>query len=215
MTADELFREGKLGEAIEAVTAEVKANPSSAERRTLMFELLCFAGDLDRAAKQLDVVSKQNADSEWAAQVYQNILAAERRRRQLFSDGVKPEFLLEPPDYVRLHLDAINGMRAGQQMEATQLLNRSADQRPVMAGEIDGQAVDEFRDCDDLFAPILELIILRDYIWLPLEQIRELEMSPPERPRDLNWAPVKLVLSDGSSRRGYLPALYLRIPRTG
>ena len=193
MTADELFRDGKLDEAIEAVTAQVKANPTSAERRTLLFELLCFAGELERAEKQLDVVARQDADSQWAVQIYQNILAAERLRRRLFRDGIKPEFLLDPPAYVQLHLDAVNRLREGQVAEAAELLSRSEQQRPVIAGEVDGQAVDEFRDCDDLFAPILELIILRDYIWLPLEQVRELELSEPERPRDLIWAPVRIL----------------------
>ncbi|MHB8971790.1 MAG: type VI secretion system accessory protein TagJ [Pirellulaceae bacterium] len=208
MTANELFQAGKLDEAIQAVTAEIKAKPAATERRTLLFELLCFAGQFDRAEKQLDVIAKQDADAEWAVQVYQNILAAERDRRRLFSDGLRPEFLLNPPAYVQLHLDAVNRLRDGQVAEAAELLNRSEQQRPVMAGEIDGQAVDEFRDCDDLFAPILELIILRDYIWLPLEQIRELEIEAPERPRDLIWAPARILLTDDSQRRGYLPALY-------
>ncbi len=208
MTADSLFQEGKLGKAIEAVTAEVKANPTSAERRTLLFELLCFTGDLDRAAKQLDVIAKQNAESEWGTQVYQNILGAERHRRRLLSDGLRPEFLLDPPPYVQFHLDAVNCIRDGRLAEAGELLRRSEEQRPVVTGNVNGHAVDEFRDCDDLFGPVLELIILRDYIWLPIEQIRELEMSAPERARDLIWAPIRIGLVDGSQRRGYVPALY-------
>jgi type VI secretion system protein ImpE len=208
MTASELFQAGKLDEAIQAVTAEIKAKPAATERRTLLFELLCFAGQLDRADKQLDVIAKQDANAEWAVQVYQNILVAERARRRLLSEGLRPEFLLDPPAYVQFHLDAVNRLRDGRAAEAAELLNRSEQQRPVITGEIDGQAVDEFRDCDDLFAPILELVILRDYIWLPLEQIRELELSAPQRPRDLIWAPVRIVLTDGSQRRGYLPTLY-------
>jgi type VI secretion system protein ImpE len=140
--------------------------------------------------------------------VYQNILAAEKCRRRLFREGARPEFLLDPPDYVRLHLDAVSRLREGRLEEAAELLERSEELRPAMAGEIDGQAVEGFRDCDDLCAPILELVILRDYIWLPLEQVRELELSPPERPRDLLWAPVRIMLHDGSARNGYLPTLY-------
>ncbi|MHB8955540.1 MAG: type VI secretion system accessory protein TagJ [Pirellulaceae bacterium] len=208
MTANELFQTGKLDEAIEAVTDEIKAKPAATERRTLLFELLCFAGHLDRAEKQLDVIAKQDANAEWAVQVYQNILVAERARRRLFSDGLTPQFLRDPPAYVQLHLDAVNRQRDGRGADAAELLNRSEQQRPIISGEIDGQAVDEFRDCDDLFAPILELVILRDYIWLPLEHVREFELSAPERPRDLIWAPVRISLTDGSQRRGYLPTLY-------
>lgn len=208
MTASELFQAGKLSEAIQAATAEIKAAPAATDRRTLLFELLCFAGNLDRAEKQLDFIAQQDARSEWAVQVYQNILAAERSRRRLFSDGLRPGFLLDPPPYIQLHLDAVNRLREGREAEAAELLSRSEQIRPVIAGHVDGQTVDEFRDCDDLFATILELIILRDYIWLPLEQIRELAIAPPERPRDLIWVPVRLLLTDGAQRRGYLPALY-------
>ena len=208
MSAKQLFEAGDLSAAIATLTQEIKSNPGDAQRRTFFFELLCFAGELDRADKQLDVVAQQDVQSEWGVQVYRNILAAERNRRRLFSDGLKPEFLLDPPDYLHLHLDAINRLRENQPAEALELLERSEDARPVFAGELNGKPFEEFRDCDDVLAPVLELIILRDYIWLPFEQIRELEVSPPERPRDLIWAPARVALSDGTERRGYVPTLY-------
>jgi type VI secretion system protein ImpE len=59
-TAKELLDAGKLAGAIEAATAEVKANPTDVPRRTTLFELLCFAGDWDRAEKQIDVIGQQS-----------------------------------------------------------------------------------------------------------------------------------------------------------
>lgn len=208
MIAGELFQAGKIDEAIQAVTAEIKATPTATQSRTLLFELLCFAGNLDRAEKQLDIIGQQDAQADWAVQVYQNILAAERNRRRLFSDGLSPDFLLDPPAYISLHLEAVSRLREGRDADAAELLFRSQELRPVVAGQIDGQTVDEFRDCDDLFAPVLELIILRDYVWVPFEQIREFELSAPERPRDLIWAPVRLLLTNGVPQRGYVPVLY-------
>ena len=146
--------------------------------------------------------------SGWATQVYVNLLHAESLRSRLFSDGLKPEFLLDPPAYVGLHLQAINRLREKQAGQAKALLDESEDSRPTPRGESGGKHFDEFRDCDDVLAPILELFIIRDYVWLPLEQVRELEISRPERPRDLLWAPVRVVLTDGSQRRGYMPTLY-------
>lgn len=141
-------------------------------------------------------------------QVYRNILHAEGVRRRLYADGLKPEFLLDPPDYIRLHLEAINRLRENRPHDAQELLERSQEVRPLLKGTLDGHAFEEFRDCDDVLAPLLELIVLRHYVWLPLEQLRELEFAPPERPRDLLWAPVRLVLSDGTQHRGYVPTLY-------
>lgn len=208
MNVKQLFDAGDLPGAIDALTQEVKSAPSDAQRRTFLFELLCFAGELERAGRQLDVVGHLDAQAEPAAQVYRNILHAEQLRRRLYAEGLKPEFLLDPPDYVRLHLDAVNRLREDRPTAAMELLDASEESRAPRPGSIDGHAFDDFRDCDDVLAPFLELIILRDYIWLPFEQIRELEIAAPERPRDLLWAAARVVLSDGSQRRGYVPVLY-------
>ena len=64
------------------------------------------------------------------------------------------------------------------------------------------------RDADDVLAPILEVMVMRDYVWAPWSQVKELEVDPPKHPRDLLWTPARIVLTDGEERRGYLPALY-------
>ena len=68
-TAKELFDQGQLGAAIDAVTAEVKSNPTDLQRRTFLFELLCFAGQWDRAEKQIDVLAQQSLESAVSVQV--------------------------------------------------------------------------------------------------------------------------------------------------
>ncbi len=208
MGAKELFEQGDLEGAIQAVTLEVKAHPTEAPRRTFLFELLCFAGDFERANRQLDVIGHQDTLAEPAVQVYRNILHAEHLRRRLYSESLQPEFLLDPPAFVRLHLEAVGCLRAGRFAESKALLDQSASTWPPLRGRIDDQPFDEFRDCDDLMAPFLELIILRDYVWLPFAQIRELEFGVPERPRDLIWIPARVVLTTGAQHRGYVPVLY-------
>lgn len=208
MRAKQCFDSGDLAGAIAAATSDVKQHPTDNARRTFLFELLCFTGDLERAQKQLDAIGQLDSQSEWAVQVYSNILHAERARRRFFADGLKPEFLLDPPAYIAWHLEAANRLRDGRPDEAIELLNRSEESRPIIAGKVNGQPADEIRDCDDLLAPLVEVIVLRDYVWLPLEQIRELETSPPEWPRDLLWLPVRLTLVNGVQQPGYLPTLY-------
>ena len=68
-TARELFDAGKLREAIDAATAEVKASPTDTRRRTFLFELLCFAGEWDRAEKQIDVIGQQSVQAALAVTV--------------------------------------------------------------------------------------------------------------------------------------------------
>ena len=49
MNAAELYKAGQLAEAITAATDEVKRHPSEANPRGFLAELLCFAGDFERA----------------------------------------------------------------------------------------------------------------------------------------------------------------------
>ena len=61
MTAKQLFQAGKLNEAMKALAAEVRDNPTDPRRRTFLFELLCFAGEYDRAEKHLHVLAQGNS----------------------------------------------------------------------------------------------------------------------------------------------------------
>jgi type VI secretion system protein ImpE len=84
MNATELFRAGKLTEAIQALTEEVRQNPTDPRKRTFLFELLCFAGDFDRGEKHLDVLAQGGKNAELGALLYRAALHAERERRQFF-----------------------------------------------------------------------------------------------------------------------------------
>jgi type VI secretion system protein ImpE len=87
MRAAELFREGRLEEAIEALGAELRDQPADTRRRTFLFELLCFAGNFDRAEKQLDVLARAGPDAEAGTLLYRGALRAERTRQERFEDG--------------------------------------------------------------------------------------------------------------------------------
>lgn len=91
MTAKELFRAGHLTEAIQALGAELRENPTDAQRRTFLFELLCFAGDFDRAEKQLNVLADSSQETQMGAVLYHSALHAERLRQDLFSKRDWPD----------------------------------------------------------------------------------------------------------------------------
>jgi len=90
MTPQQLLQAGKLDEAIQAVTAEVRDNPQDARRRTFLFELLCFAGDFDRAEKHLDLAAQGNQQGEMGALLYHAALHAERTRHEMFAKQQYP-----------------------------------------------------------------------------------------------------------------------------
>ena len=70
MTPLELYRAGELNAAIKALGEELKKNPLDAKRRTFLFELLLFAGELGRAEKQLDVLASAGGSTSAGALVY-------------------------------------------------------------------------------------------------------------------------------------------------
>ena len=98
MTATELYRQGKLGAAIQAVGAELRDNPADQKRRTFLFELLCFAGEYDRAEKHLDVLASAGIDAATGGLLYRAAIAAERSRNDLFA---KQDYPLTAADAVR------------------------------------------------------------------------------------------------------------------
>ena len=89
-TARELYAAGRLDSAIETLGAELRNAPADATRRTFLFELLSFAGQYDRAEKQLDVLARGGTDAELAVLPYRAALQAERVREHMFTTGDFP-----------------------------------------------------------------------------------------------------------------------------
>lgn len=207
-TAKELLEAGELQAAIDELTGRVKANPTDTRQRIFLFELLLFAGDWDRAERQVDVISHQSMEAELGVQVYRNNIKAERSRGRLLSEGLRPHFITDPPAYVDLHLDAINRLREGNLTEAREILDRAEEERPAFAGNLNGQPFSDFRDYNDLVGPVLELIVNDQYTWLPFEQIRRVEIAAPKNLRDLLWASARIESIDGTNGEVYIPALY-------
>lgn len=89
-TARELFAAGRLESAIESLGVELRSNPTDTQRRVFLFELLTFAGEYDRASKQLDVLARGGPDNELAVLPYRASLQGERVREHMFSTGDFP-----------------------------------------------------------------------------------------------------------------------------
>lgn len=168
-TARKLFDEGKLNQAIEALGAELRDNPSDAQRRTFLFELLCFAGLWDRADKQLEVLAgsdlgaapKLSKDRRLGALLYRAAIAGERTRLEMFR-GKLPE-----------------------------------SDANAAGGILNGRAVTSIADADPRIGPRLEVLAGGSYLWVPFEHIESIQMEPPKRLRDLLWAPATVRTGPG------------------
>jgi type VI secretion system protein ImpE len=95
LNARELYQAGRLDEAVQALGSALRSDPANVRARTFLFELLCFAGEYERAAKHLDVISDSSKEANLGALLYRSALHAERTRQQMFQTvgqmgGVSP-----------------------------------------------------------------------------------------------------------------------------
>lgn len=205
----QLLDAADLDAAVAAATAVVKARPTDAGARTLLFEVLALAGEWDRALKQLDVITHADTQREIGVQVYRNNIAALRAREQFFDRGGDPHFLIEPPPYVDHLLAAVNHARTNDAAATRAALDRAETERPAFAGIVDDDAnFDDMRDADDFVASVLEAVVSDKYAWIPLEQIKVLEVRAPQNLRDLVWTPARVELRAGTVGEIFIPALY-------
>lgn len=80
----DLFKAGKLDEAIAALSEELRRDPTDTKRRTFLFELLCFAGNYERAGKQLEILGQGHPNAEMGAAFYRGLLQATLTRQDVY-----------------------------------------------------------------------------------------------------------------------------------
>jgi type VI secretion system protein ImpE len=155
MTANELYRAGKLSEAIQAISAELRDHPTDVRRRTFLFELLCFAGDFSRAEKHLNVLAEAGPDAATGVLIYRAALHAENMRTDLFSRKEYPVAADAPP---------VSGTWNGQPFESIE----DADPRV-------GPRLEIFAAGQCMWLPLAHVASiqmeapkrLRDLLWVP------------------------------------------------
>jgi len=188
MTATEAFKAGKLAEAVAAGIEQVRNNPADRGKRMFLAELFVFAGDLERADKQLDMLFQPDAPDLMTVTLFRQLLRGETARREVFAQGRLPDFIAQPPEHVKQHLEAAIHLRENRPAEA---------------------AFDDFRDLDDLTAPVFEVITANgNYYWVPIETVELVEFHKPERTRDLFWRPTHMIVNNGPDGVVYVSTLY-------
>lgn len=156
---EELYRAGRLDEAIQSLGAVLRSDPGDAQRRAFLFELLCFAGEYDRAEKQLDVLAGESGHAQIGSLLYRSAIHAQRTREAMFAEGTFPRMGLSPAP---------------------------------AAGSLNGRPFASLQDVDPRIGARLEVFAAGQYTWISFETIASLRMGPPQRLRDLLWAPAAL-----------------------
>jgi type VI secretion system protein ImpE len=209
MTPAEFYQAGKLDEAVDAALQAVKSKPTDVAARFFLSELLCFAGEFERADRQLETILQQTTEVAVRISLFRQLLRGEIARQDFFREGRLPEMLVEPTPVIRLHLEASIALREDKAQEAADRLAEAEEKRPLVAGTCDGTPFDDCRDLDDLTAPLLEVLTSTGkYYWVPLENVESIRFSRPERAMDLIWRTAEVSIAGGPDGGVYLPALY-------
>jgi type VI secretion system protein ImpE len=192
MTPRDLLQAGKLDDAIDALGAELRDNPSDAQRRTFLFELLCFAGKYDRAEKQLGVVGTGSKEAQMGALLYHSALHAERMRQLMFETKSFP---------VSAPLHSVSGTLNGEPFSSL------TDADPRIGGRLELFAAGQYTWIPFEHIASIQMLPpkrLRDLLWAPAlvrtaETFRGMELGEVLIPA---IAPLTWRHADGALRLG-------------
>lgn len=208
MNSKDLIKAGRLADAREQLTEKVKAKPGDSGKRTLLFQVLSFYGEWDKAERHLDAIGAQDVAADVAAQVYKNLIHAERERTEVCELKRRPSFLPKTPPYLETYYAAQTKIGEQEIDEAKLLLDQVEAQRPVISGTVNGKSFTGFKNTDTFLSLFLEAIVHERYVWIPFEEIRELVVSTPKTLFDLLWITARITTWDGLTMNCYLPVLY-------
>lgn len=208
MQAQELLQAGRLSEALAALEADIRADPTDTKLRIFLFQLLCVLGDWERAINQLNVAAELDHINLLMAQIYGAALNCEALRAQVFAGKRSPLVFGEPSEWIGWLIQA-NQLVAQEKYDAARdLRDRALEVAPAISGTVDKQGFEWISDADSRLGPILEAIVDGKYYWVPFTAIKEIRIESPASLRDLVWIPAQFTWTNGGQAGGLIPTRY-------
>ncbi|GJH07356.1 ImpE/SciE family protein [Caballeronia novacaledonica] len=197
-----------LEQQIHETETQIRAQPANTSHRWALFQLLCMTGDWARAMQQLQLWAKLGKEQDRIAQVFRDLVRAERWRAKVLDGHEKPSFVLEPPAWIEGLSEALRLSAEGRIDEADAAREAALDAAPLTAARTPQGVAEWVADSDSRLGPVFEIITAGHYRWVPFADIATWHVTPPSALIDLIWAPCVLTLIDGSTVRGFVPARY-------
>lgn len=208
MQAEQLIKEGKLDDALEALMEAARADPANADIRTFLYQLLCVMGRWDKALTQINVAGELEPKNLLMVELYRNAILCEAFRRDVFTGVRTPLMLGEPPAWMGLMVQARGVLESGDAASAARLRDEAFEAAPVISGTINDEPFEWIADTDHRLGPILEAVIQGKYYWVPFEHIAEVTIEPPAALRDTVWAQAEFTWSNKGKAVGLIPVRY-------
>ncbi|MEZ5399674.1 MAG: type VI secretion system accessory protein TagJ [Bryobacteraceae bacterium] len=176
-------------------------------------EGLIREGKIDDAVERLTAYLRDNPGDAKSRTVLFEVLCLngeyQRAEKHL---GVLSEGTKETQIGALLYYGALHAEKLRREMfEKETYPGPLAEGAAGLKGKLNGKPFSSIEDFDPRVAARLEVFAAGDYLWVPLEHVKRIEMDPPKKLRDLMWAPAKILTGPGFGDRELgevlLPAL--------
>ncbi|MBB3953024.1 type VI secretion system accessory protein TagJ [Aureimonas jatrophae] len=204
-----LLDDNRLGDAMAAAVASLKARPQDMAARLLLIDLLILSGDYARADAQAEIAARLFPGEAVGLARLRGLVRGMEARRLWHTEGAVPAFPGGPSAADQIALRMALALRAGDGADAADRLLELDHTRGSLSVTVDGEAANDLRDLDDRLPHALEAVTDGGaYLWIDWTRIASLTLAPAARPRDLAWRRASLELSDGSQAEVLLPLIY-------
>ena len=208
MLAEDYFREGNLGGALEELQNQIRNHPENSGYRVFLFQLLAILGQWKRALSQLDVLDNLEQSTWPMVHIYREAIRCEILRADVFAGRRKPMIFGEPPQWMAMLLESLRLIGEAQYGPAVALRDQAFESAAESSGTIDEQPFSWIADADSRLGPVLEIILNGRYFWAPIQQIRAIKMTAVTDLRDLVWLPAHFTWVNGGEVFGLIPTRY-------
>jgi len=208
MNIEEYLKTGDLAGAIEFQNNEVRTKPTDIDARYVLFGLLVFAGNLERARKQIDALERMGPEMAVGCTLYRNLVTSEEERKLAYLSQTKPQVPPTAKDYIHKRAELFAKLKKEDPKALAEAVTEMGDVGCALQGTVDGVSFSGIRDYDDLLGPVLEVFAGGRYLWMPFEDIKRIEISKPEAFLDLLWIHTKIESAEGANYDVHLPVLY-------
>ena len=206
--AERSVREGDLEGALLALQDQVRKDPSNANLRVFLFQLLAVMGEWHRALTQLDVAAELDARTLAMARMSRGAVHCELVRADVFAGRRSPVVFGEPEQWLALLIESLLVTGTPRAGEAQALRDRAFESAPPSAGTLEGAPFEWIADADMRLGPVCEAIINGRYYWVPFDRFSKIVIEAPVDLRDLVWMPAQFHFANGGEAVGVIPTRY-------
>ncbi|WP_165794794.1 type VI secretion system accessory protein TagJ [Marinobacter fuscus] len=199
---------GSLDKAINDAGQQVRSRPGDAEARASLIELLCVAGDLERADEMLGALARHHPDWLAGAANLRQLMRAQQARAAFHQGQLAEDVVAGEGDDLQALL-ALMLARAEGDLDAAEAAAQSLEEHREKASFRLGDVEGDIRDCDDSLCGFIEALGTdgKFYLWR-WSEIEAIDFHPPGSPVELAWRRADVELTSGQQGEVFVPLIY-------